>query len=177
MEKLQSWNATLWTYWDVLQGSSTAVDTKHAMETRLVDYKRNMDKVGRMLTDHSRTFFLTVCIAEFLSVQETERLIAELAEQGVRSGRRSTLLLGWRPRERTTKLGGLDFVSLLNVIDGEFNSGAGLLLFVHTPMNSASSWSLFVLHSLYSMVLIAQLQDSSKSYFPDEKFARDFVWR
>ncbi len=86
MEKLQSWNATLWTYWDVLQGSSTAVNTKHAMEMRLIEYKVSMDKVGRMLQDHSRTQFVTVCIAEYLSVMETRRLMKELGEQHVRSG-------------------------------------------------------------------------------------------
>lgn len=86
MEKLQSWNTTLWTYWDVMQGSTTAVDTKHAMEIRLQEYKLSMDKIGKMLTDHTRTHFVTVCIAEYLSVMETQRLLEELTEKGVRSG-------------------------------------------------------------------------------------------
>jgi hypothetical protein len=49
MEKLQDWNATIWTYWNVLNGGTTAVECKHAMEQRLEDYKISMDKVGRML--------------------------------------------------------------------------------------------------------------------------------
>ncbi len=86
MEKLQSWNAQLWTYWDLLQGSTTASDTKYAMESRLGEYKASMDKIGRMLQDELRTQFVTVCIAEYLSVAETARLLAELKEKEVRAG-------------------------------------------------------------------------------------------
>ena len=45
-----------------------------------------MDKVGAMLKDHTHTQFVVVCIAEYLSVMESERLMGELTEQGVRSG-------------------------------------------------------------------------------------------
>ena len=87
MEKLQSWNATLWTYWDMMQsGGGTGADTKYAMETRLGEYKCSMDKIGKMLQDERRTQFVTVCIAEYLSVMESARLLQELKEKGVRAG-------------------------------------------------------------------------------------------
>ena len=86
MEKLQGWNMTLWTYWDTIQGSTTAVETKHGMWRRLEDYKNSMDKVGMMLTDHMRTQFVVVCIAEYLSIAESSRLLDELHNYKIRSG-------------------------------------------------------------------------------------------
>ncbi|CAD7952663.1 unnamed protein product [Amoebophrya sp. A120] len=91
MEKLQSWSTTLWTYMSTVVGTSSSnnsnpVDAKHAMETRLKEYKRSMDKVSLMLKDHYRTQFVIVCIAEYLSVMESKRLMSELKKNSIKSG-------------------------------------------------------------------------------------------
>ncbi|CAD7943020.1 unnamed protein product [Amoebophrya sp. A25] len=125
MEKLQSWSSTLWTYWEVLQGSgSTAVDCRHGMETRLTDYKSSMDKVSRMLKDEHRTQFVTVCIAEYLSVMETKRLMEELAEQGVRSGfvicNQLLPVLGYDPSARGEESRALSLINARNQIQKKY---------------------------------------------------------
>lgn len=90
IEKLQSWQSTLWSYWEVFKGLGSAASMKraHAKEqvaTMLEDYKRGIQKVALMLQDQKRTRFVVVCIAEFLSVSETQRLLRELKKNGVRA--------------------------------------------------------------------------------------------
>ena len=93
IERLQSWQTTLWGYWDTFKGLTTGVGTDQAnkrskirdeVAQRMVDYKESIQKVAKMLQDQNRTRFVVVCIAEFLSVSETQRLLQELAKNKVR---------------------------------------------------------------------------------------------
>jgi len=90
IEKLQGWQSTLWTYWDVMKGmaSSASLKRKHAKEEvaeMLESYKRGIQKVALMLQDQQRTRFVVVCIAEYLSVSESQRLLQELKKYKVRA--------------------------------------------------------------------------------------------
>ena len=93
IEKLQSWSTTLWGYWDTFKsltsGAGTAQAARRAqirdeLSQRMTDYKHSIQKVAKMLQDQNRTRFVVVCIAEFLSVSETRRLLQELAKNRVR---------------------------------------------------------------------------------------------
>jgi arsenite-transporting ATPase len=69
-------------------GSAASKKRAHSKEqvaTMLEDYKRGIQKVALMLQDQDRTRFVVVCIAEFLSVSETQRLLRELKKNGVRA--------------------------------------------------------------------------------------------
>ena len=92
IDKLQSWQTTFWGYWEALKAaSSTASLTKAQKRAKLKDqvkdklskYKHDIQKVAMMLQDQTRTRFVVVCIAEFLSVSETQRLLQELAKNKV----------------------------------------------------------------------------------------------
>ena len=94
IERLQGWQSTLWGYWEVLKGSlapsssSTSmkrVEAKAEVAALLEDYKRSIQKVALMLQDQQRTRFAVVCIAEYLSVSETQRLLQELHRNRVRA--------------------------------------------------------------------------------------------
>eukprot|EP00986_Skeletonema_menzelii_P001675 scaffold460_cov81-Skeletonema_menzelii.AAC.15 len=90
IEKLQSWQSTLWGYLDVIKGmgSSASLKRMNAKETvanMLEQYKRRIQKVALMLQDQHRTRFVVVCIAEYLSVSETQRLLRELKKNNVRA--------------------------------------------------------------------------------------------
>jgi len=93
IEKLQSWQTTLWSYWDVFKGLSAGqtdsatkkISIKDEVSQKLIDYKQNIQKVATMLQDQARTRFVVVCIAEFLSVSETQRLLQELENNKVKA--------------------------------------------------------------------------------------------
>mmetsp|Transcript_21120 Transcript_21120/g.25099 ORF Transcript_21120/g.25099 Transcript_21120/m.25099 type:complete len:568 (+) Transcript_21120:267-1970(+) len=94
IDKLQSWQTTLWSYWDVFKGLSAGAGTDNAskkinikedVSQKLTDYKHSIQKVATMLQDQTRTRFVVVCIAEFLSVSETQRLLQELVKNKVRA--------------------------------------------------------------------------------------------
>ena len=90
IEKLQGWQSTIWTYWDVMKGmaSSASLNRKRAKDevaTMLENYKRGIQKVALMLQDQRRTRFVVVCIAEYLSVSESQRLLQELKKNKVRA--------------------------------------------------------------------------------------------
>jgi arsenite-transporting ATPase len=93
IEKLQSWTTQLWGYWDAFKGLTTGVGTSQAAKRskireeitqRMIDYKTSIQKVAKMLQDQNRTRFVVVCIAEFLSVSETRRLLQELSKNAVK---------------------------------------------------------------------------------------------
>ncbi|CAB9500795.1 ATPase GET3 [Seminavis robusta] len=92
IDKLQSWQTTFWSYWEAFKtASSTASMTKaqrraalkNQVKDKLTQYKHDIQKVAMMLQDQTRTRFVVVCIAEFLSVSETQRLLQELTKNQV----------------------------------------------------------------------------------------------
>ena len=90
IEKLQSWQSSLWGYWEVMKGmgssaSKKRVNAKETVATMLEDYKRGIQKVALMLQDQHRTRFVVVCIAEYLSISETQRLLQELKKNNVKA--------------------------------------------------------------------------------------------
>lgn len=52
-------------------------------EAKLIDARRSVNDVMKMLTDQEGTTFVCVAIAEFLSVYETERLVQELVAMDI----------------------------------------------------------------------------------------------
>lgn len=92
--KLQSWQSTLYGYWDAVKGLASTgsteaaakrADAKERISRKLESYKRDVQKVALMLKDTARTRFVVVCIAEYLSVSETRRLLSELDRHGVKA--------------------------------------------------------------------------------------------
>lgn len=49
------------------------------MFSQLENQKKTVEKVNCQMKDPSKTTFIAVCIPEFLSLYETERLVLELA--------------------------------------------------------------------------------------------------
>ncbi|KAG7361783.1 anion-transporting ATPase-domain containing protein [Nitzschia inconspicua] len=83
IDKLQSWQTTFWTYWETFKsgfGKNNISKLKQHVTEKLIRYKRDIQKVAMMLQDEKRTRFVVVCIAEYLSVSETKRLLQELAQ-------------------------------------------------------------------------------------------------
>lgn len=56
---------------------------EEALSSRLEELKATTSSVKETFQDPARTTFVCVCIPEFLSVYETERLIQELAKQSI----------------------------------------------------------------------------------------------
>ena len=65
--------------------SRKRVEAKERIAAMLEGYKVGIEKVARMLRDRDRTRFVVVCIAEYLSVSETQRLLRELKRNEVRA--------------------------------------------------------------------------------------------
>uniref|UniRef100_A0A7S4HKC3 STI1 domain-containing protein n=1 Tax=Odontella aurita TaxID=265563 RepID=A0A7S4HKC3_9STRA len=93
IEKLQGWQSTIWgfveTFKSIRPGAAGAaskrkVDAKAEVAARLEEYRRVIQKVAMMLQDELRTRFIVVCIAEYLSISETQRLLQELKRNKVR---------------------------------------------------------------------------------------------
>lgn len=91
IDKLQSWQTTFWGYWEAFKAAKGGALSKAQrraqlqgqVRDKLVKYKHDIQKVAMMLQDQTRTRFVVVCIAEFLSVSETQRLMQELAKNKV----------------------------------------------------------------------------------------------
>jgi arsenite-transporting ATPase len=83
LSKLESWQSTIWGYWEMVKGQGQAVDVKREVAQRIRQYKFGIERVGKMLKDSKRTKFVVVCIAEFLSISETRRLLSELKRHEV----------------------------------------------------------------------------------------------
>jgi arsenite-transporting ATPase len=86
LQKLESWQSTIWGYWEVIKGQGQAVDVKKEVARRIKSYKHGIERVGMMLRDSRRTKFVVVCIAEYLSISETRRLLQELRRHQVSAG-------------------------------------------------------------------------------------------
>lgn len=93
IEKLQSWQSSIWGFVETFKSfrpgaagaaSKRKVDAKAEVAARLEEYKRVIQKVAMMLQDELRTRFVVVCIAEYLSISETQRLLQELKKNRVR---------------------------------------------------------------------------------------------
>ncbi len=52
-------------------------------EEKLAKARKSLEEVSAILTDHEKTTFICVAIAEFLSVYETERLVQQLCEMDI----------------------------------------------------------------------------------------------
>jgi arsenite-transporting ATPase len=88
IEKLESWQLTLWGYWNAIKGlgkGGNNVNVQQKVSEKLQTYKRGIQKVALMLQDQLRTRFVVVCIAEYLSISETKRLLVELQKNKVRA--------------------------------------------------------------------------------------------
>ena len=87
--QLQSWSGKAFSYYQMLtglfrkKGEPDPAVLKRKLEKKLRKYQKGIAKVSAMLKDNARTTFVTVCIAEHLSVSETRRLLAELARHKV----------------------------------------------------------------------------------------------
>lgn len=88
IEKLESWQSTLWGYWNAIKGlgkGGNKANVQQKVSEKLQTYKRGIQKVALMLQDQLRTRFVVVCIAEYLSISETKRLLVELQKNKVRA--------------------------------------------------------------------------------------------
>ena len=83
LAKLENWQSTMWSYWEMVKGQGQAVDVKKEVASRIRQYKHGIERVGKMLKDAKRTKFVVVCIAEYLSISETRRLLQELKRHEV----------------------------------------------------------------------------------------------
>eukprot|EP01126_Amoeba_proteus_P019063 TRINITY_DN1974_c0_g1_i4.p1 TRINITY_DN1974_c0_g1~~TRINITY_DN1974_c0_g1_i4.p1 ORF type:complete len:416 (+),score=85.41 TRINITY_DN1974_c0_g1_i4:78-1250(+) len=97
LNQLQSWQSKLWGYYQTFTsflsfGQSERDKRKKDMdmnklkkrlERKLQNYKTGIEKVAKMLKDNSKTTFIAVCIAEYLSVSETTRLLQQLVISNV----------------------------------------------------------------------------------------------
>jgi arsenite-transporting ATPase len=83
LAKLESWQSTIWNYWEMVKGQGQAVDVKKEVANRIRQYKHGIERVGKMLKDGKRTKFVVVCIAEYLSISESRRLLQELKRHEV----------------------------------------------------------------------------------------------
>eukprot|EP00455_Lapot_gusevi_P007118 TRINITY_DN1304_c0_g1_i3.p1 TRINITY_DN1304_c0_g1~~TRINITY_DN1304_c0_g1_i3.p1 ORF type:complete len:166 (+),score=76.93 TRINITY_DN1304_c0_g1_i3:96-593(+) len=61
-------------------GANNAVPSEEAVLAKLESTKRTIEDVNRQFKDPNITTFICVCIPEFLSLFETERLVQELAK-------------------------------------------------------------------------------------------------
>lgn len=87
IDQLQTWQTTFWTYWESIKAGMFGINTMSKLKTQVKDklarYKHDIQKVSMMLQDQRRTRFVVVCIAEYLSVSETKRLLQELTKNRV----------------------------------------------------------------------------------------------
>ena len=69
---------------DVIPPQESKNSLRKKVAAKLKLYREGICRVGKMLTDVQRTRFVVVCIAEFLSVSESQRLLGELKRCGVK---------------------------------------------------------------------------------------------
>lgn len=91
LDKLQSWQAKMWDVWQLMKGAVSTdtpqlspAEMKQKIASKLQEYKAGMEKIGAILKDTRATNFMIVCIAEFLSINESQRLLSELQRNNIR---------------------------------------------------------------------------------------------
>jgi arsenite-transporting ATPase len=90
LDKLQSWQAKMWDVWQLMKGAVSTgpemspAEMKRAIADKLQEYKDGMEKISVILKDTSATNFMIVCIAEYLSINESQRLLSELQRNNIR---------------------------------------------------------------------------------------------
>ena len=92
LSRLQGWSTKLWGYYQSFAAffkdpndKSDPNMLRKKLERKLRMYKKGIMKVSKMLKDNKRTSFVTVCIAEHLSISESRRLLRELRKSKVHS--------------------------------------------------------------------------------------------
>jgi len=92
IEAMQKMSSGIWKYVDMFQSfmgdpkqQKNSAKMKQKMEKKLTQYKENLEKVASMIRDNTKTTFIAVCIAEYLSISETQRLLGELNDNSVHS--------------------------------------------------------------------------------------------
>lgn len=108
LDKLQTWQAKMWDVWQVMKGAVSTgapqvspAEMKQAIAAKLQEYKSGMEKIGAILTNNQATNFVIVCIAEFLSIKESQRLLSELQQNDIRVSHIivNQLVKGWVSNE------------------------------------------------------------------------------
>jgi len=61
-------------------GSANPEDMQKQIFNSLDGYKQKIEEINNQFKDAEKTTFIAVCIPEFLSMYETERLAIELAK-------------------------------------------------------------------------------------------------
>lgn len=89
---IQGMSGGIWKYVEMFQGfmgdpaqQKSTSKMKQKIEKKMQSYKKSLEKVASMIKDTSKTTFIAVCIAEYLSISETQRLLGELDQNGVHS--------------------------------------------------------------------------------------------
>lgn len=87
LTKIESWQGTIWSYWEMFKGGANKNlnNAKKELATKLKKYKHDIAKVAKMLVDEKHTRFVVVCIAEYLSISESLRLLEELEVKKVKA--------------------------------------------------------------------------------------------
>jgi len=82
LNKLNSWQSKIWGYWRTIKGAASGKTNLQEIQKKVTksmeEYKVAIEKIGIMLKDKQRTNFAVVCIAEYLSINESTRLLNEL---------------------------------------------------------------------------------------------------
>lgn len=116
ISKLQSWQSQLWTYYEMFntfaapqEGDNKPDPAKlrKKLEKKLKKYKKGIVAVGKMLKDNEHTTFIPVCIAEYLSISETQRLLQELTSYKIHKGHvvvNQLMMTGFSEDELSSKL-------------------------------------------------------------------------
>jgi arsenite-transporting ATPase len=64
----------------MMGGSANPEDMQKQIFNSLDGYKQKIEEINNQFKDAEKTTFIAVCIPEFLSMYETERLAIELAK-------------------------------------------------------------------------------------------------
>lgn len=84
LEKFEQLKARLQPMVSMLTAGDAQMESRmKEAEEKLAKARKSLEEVSAILTDHEKTTFICVAIAEFLSVYETERLVQQLCEMDI----------------------------------------------------------------------------------------------